>query len=427
MISDIFEREDAGVVEPPKPPSVMTPAERSAKMSNWRSRQEKRKTGQTVRSPASDNHSFADNKIAQALSKAKTKSAEKTGKKGFDYQGIDNEFSESEKIHIENLERLSKMTEQEIMREREEILGSMNVNVLKGLLRRAEIKDGGDDFGPTLDKDEVDNTLQNPKPVPQPLKKSTDPSTSVSKTNKSTDPQQHPHLQSKAFSIADVGTKGLETHDDDRYPSFEKLQEIERDLLAADEASSAPSNVHFPSASAPDLDPNSPSFLKDMHSKYFPNLDTEPAKMAWLSDIPEITELPDSLRPSELRFDFKGSLIAPRSSEIIPVTAGLHHHGDAPAAAGYTIAELAHLARSTSHGQRCLAIQTLGRVLYKLGKEQYGSEIGAGLWGLVDEARVVDSLMEASDEKKTKSVSVRAYAVEALWLWKQGGGGRPAI
>ena len=39
--------------------------------------------------------------------------------------------------------------------------------------------------------------------------------------------------------------------------------------------------------------------------------------------------------------------------------------------AGYTLGELAHLARSTLAGQRCLSIQTLGRILHKLGLHKY--------------------------------------------------------
>ncbi|GEQ67363.1 hypothetical protein JCM33374_g1027 [Metschnikowia sp. JCM 33374] len=90
----------------------------------------------------------------------------------------------------------------------------------------------------------------------------------------------------------------------------------------------------------------------------------------------------------------------------------------------------------------------LGRILHKLGLHKYNimpivededQQNGAGevlgqasqqvmdqfegmMWDLVDSLRVVESLTEASDEKKTRNLSVRSYAIEALWLWKQGGG-----
>jgi len=42
------------------------------------------------------------------------------------------------------------------------------------------------------------------------------------------------------------------------------------------------------------------------------------------------------------RFDFAGAIVAPDDDR--PTTDALHHHGDEPNRAGYTIAELMHLA-----------------------------------------------------------------------------------
>jgi hypothetical protein len=61
------------------------------------------------------------------------------------------------------------------------------------------------------------------------------------------------------------------------------------------------------------------------------------------------------------RFDFKGNLIS-RTADI-PVTAALHHHGDEPEAAGYTLEELFHLSRSTVLQQRVIALQTLTNII----------------------------------------------------------------
>jgi hypothetical protein len=148
----------------------------------------------------------------------------------------------------------------------------------------------------------------------------------------------------------------------------------------------------------------------------------EPDKLEWMKPIDshegQYSDLnKDSLLPSELRFEFKGNLISPRAStDPKYLNKGLHHHGDSPAAAGYTIGELAHLARSTNQSQRCIAIQTLGRILYKIGKQHYGPEISTELQKLTDYVRVVDTLYEALN---CHIVSVEAYATEALWLQKQ--------
>lgn len=81
------------------------------------------------------------------------------------------------------------------------------------------------------------------------------------------------------------------------------------------------------------------------------------------------------------------------------MVAGLHHHADAPEAAGYTIPELARLARSSFPAQRCIAFQTLGRILYRLGAGHYGpdgTDLVDGLWRCVDQGRVLEMLQRAA-------------------------------
>lgn len=478
MISDIIEREDVGVIEPPQPPVAPPTTARTSKFADWRTRQRSTPRPGAMAKTA-DEASVVDSgnsKIAQALRQAKAKPGSRRAPTATAASATANsrpdadEFTDSEKIHIENLERLSQMTEAEIEREREAILGSMDVNVLRNLLKRAEMKENGDDnyFAPEDEQEQerMQRAMRTPvAPGGQGTAAFTAAAAAVTSGQAHAKPPKmvsargtgaaanaragskvQTHLERGEFSIADVGVEGLETHSE-RYPSFEELQRIDDELNATGQAPLPPSNVHFPkdpTNTTDDLNPDDPEFFKQLHDKYYPDLSAEPEKMAWMTEQTSVEDidavLPDSMLPSELRFDFKGKLISPRRGLAIPVTEGLHHHGDAPAVAGYTIPELAHLARSTAHSQRCMAIQTLGRILYRLGhkgpadsagtsgrQQGYGPEITPALWGLVDEARVVDSLQEAADEKRTKSMSVRAYAVEALWLWNKGGSGRPAV
>lgn len=204
-----------------------------------------------------------------------------------------------------------------------------------------------------------------------------------------------------------------------------------------------PVNTHFPQPPAlPDLDPSDPNFLESLHQKFFPNLPADPSKLAWMAPIPtpdsaadrESPYYPgqDSLPVSALRFDFSGSLLTPRASREIPVTKGLHHHGEAPEAAGYTIPELARLTRSSVPAQRCLAYRTLGRIMYRLGRGDWGAGAGGrdgeeddlafALWRCLKEGRVVESLEEeVGRPEETGHLSCRAYATEALWLFEKGG------
>ena len=198
------------------------------------------------------------------------------------------------------------------------------------------------------------------------------------------------------------------------------------------------------------MDINDPDFQDKLHEKYFPDLPKDTDKLKWMEPLPELGTgdlVFDNV--AELRFDFKGDLIVPTGNNNISTTEGLHHHSENPSLAGYTLRELAHLSRSTVPGQRCIAIRTLGRILHKLGKGKYNiipefesdedgeevpindealrsaaSEFDQMFWGLIDELRVIDTLEESADEKFTPNLSVRNYAIEALWLWKQGGGNK---
>jgi hypothetical protein len=199
--------------------------------------------------------------------------------------------------------------------------------------------------------------------------------------------------------------------------------------------------IHFPKPpAAPELDPNSASFLEDLHQKYFPNLAHDPSKLAWMApatDEENASYYPSraNLDPKDVRFDFKGNIIPPSKSVQIPTDVGLHHHGDAPSAAGYTIAELGLLARSAFPAQRSLAIQTLGRILFRLGKGEFGNEndinvagpegeramLAKGLWDAVEENRAIDTITEEANKDHGHQTSI-ALAQEAVWNWRKGGG-----
>lgn len=238
---------------------------------------------------------------------------------------------------------------------------------------------------------------------------------------------------------------------------------------------------HFPPppnpGQAPTLDPTSPSFLSDLQSHYFPNLPHNPESLSWLSpssaDEAETSAYrldAASIGIKNLRFDFQGSILTPSTALNIPSTKGLHHHSDDPDAAGYTIPEIARLARSSVPAQRCIAYSLIGKVLYRLGSGAFGArgtELVEGLWAVVENERVVEALMwEAGESVSTSSskaesatgdgnavkkedgvkdgdedvksttsasasgsrhASARAYAIEALWLWRSSSHGERGL
>ncbi|KEF53660.1 uncharacterized protein A1O9_10060 [Exophiala aquamarina CBS 119918] len=205
---------------------------------------------------------------------------------------------------------------------------------------------------------------------------------------------------------------------------------------SSEQEPSAPT-IHFPAPPRPKsdfvpLDSNDPSFLSDLKSQYFPEMSHDPSSLSWLQDPTEAEEQDslynperDSFPPSALRFGFDGRLIPPKESLEIDVKQGLHHHGDAPSSAGYTIPELSLLARSSLANQRCMAYQVLGRILFRIGRGDFGargSELQEALWALIEHEKPLDVMMSEAN-RQSGHASAKAHAIEALWLWRKGGGG----
>lgn len=326
-------------------------------------------------------------------------------------------------IDRENRDLLASMSPGQIEEERQELLSRLDPSIVQMLLRRANIDEPAE---PSPFDEPTDN-----QDATTPLKPEDAPAIVVDDT---TAPAPKEQKQKKTV------------HFDEDAPPPEPLADLFDPSAQPPPADSsfAANTTHFPHPKPlPDLDPADPDFLETLHSKYFPNLPADPTKLAWMAPIPTPGSVADqespyypgqsSLSIDALRFDFKGRLLPPSRSRKIPVTKGLHHHGQAPEAAGYTIGELGILARSAVPAQRCVAFQTLGRILFRLGQGEWGSGTGAGgdggaadlakgLWRTVQEAKVIESLLEAAEVPEGQGHrGSRSYAVEALWLFEKGG------
>ncbi|KAF2964145.1 hypothetical protein GQX73_g9430 [Xylaria multiplex] len=357
--------------------------------------------------------------------------------------------NEKSSIDRENTQKLASMSPEEIEQARQELFSGLDPSILEKLLRRANL----DEAANTSSFDEPQPTSKATPPrggktdtapeiriedtSTETATSATEPSTTSVKTSAKSIPPK-PYVSDGA-NEDDTPPKPATNPehrnpiDDDSAPSVPPPEHI------IDPSSSDLEGAHWPRAPQPaDLDPSDPNFLQNLHEKYFPSLPADPSKLAWMAPIPtpnspadrESPYYPgqDSLPISALRFDFRGTLLPPRISRAVPMSKGLHHHGEAPEAAGYTIRELARLERSAVPGQRCMAYQTLGRILYRLGKGHFGgvghSDISMGIWREVEEGAVLRSM---HDEIGTEEGggrghrSARAFATEAIWLFEKGG------
>ncbi|KAI1424226.1 RPAP1-like protein [Xylaria sp. FL1777] len=377
-------------------------------------------------------------------------------------------FLANERINIdrENNQKLASMSPQEIEQARQELFNGLDSSILERLLKRANL----DDAANTLPSDQpqpTPETTSSPSgqadPVPEiriedksdkiassaPISKGPpEPST----TSAISDANSIPHKSDVSVSNEADEHEAQPRHptnpedhtpiiindDDDSAPPIPPKEHI---IDATTSPSSQPEGApaHWPRAPQPaDLDPSDPDFLQNLHAKYFPSLAADPSKLAWMAPVPtphspadrDSPYYPgqDSLPVSALRFDFRGALLPPRVSRAVPASKGLHHHGEAPEAAGYTVRELARLARSAVPGQRCVAYQTLGRILYRLGGGEFGGvgrdDVSMGIWREFEEGAVLRSLHDeigAEEGRGRGHRSARAFATEAVWLFEKGG------
>ena len=112
----------------------------------------------------------------------------------------------------------------------------------------------------------------------------------------------------------------------------------------------------------------------------------EEEKMEWMKDLPTIHHDAGKVAKETCiaRFNFEGFLI-PFDAEI-PVHKGLHHHGDEPNRAGYTLDELLMLSRSTNTQQKVIAINTISKVILQHKRGYFDA-------GLLDQ-NIIDKLRE---------------------------------
>jgi hypothetical protein len=339
-------------------------------------------------------------------------------------------YQDQEKLQIDKQNRdvLAGMSEAEIAEARAELLGSLDADLIQKLLSRSNIDSGS-------------NEVESLQPPPEPIEGGI----------------LHREKPTKQKSVAFADDRAPKPTVQDEHDEATLEVDYEPDFPDADKPSitegeeadeHSHDTIHFPTPSQPpSLDPNSATFLTDLHEKYFPSLPSDPSKLDWMrssqTDKSAYSPAAHSLNPNEIRFSFAGELLAPKTSASIPVSEGLHHHGNAPEAAGYTIPELALLSRSTYAAQRCVAFQTLGRILYRLGQGEFGDagedganrpgadetfgELARGLWREVEKEHVIAQLVAESEGNGVdggRHMSAKAYATEAVWLWRKGGGRR---
>ncbi|RUS27606.1 hypothetical protein BC938DRAFT_483001 [Jimgerdemannia flammicorona] len=303
-------------------------------------------------------------------------------------------------IHEENVKKLSEMSEADINEARAQLLHSLDPNLLEKLMQRKPVTERG----PNEDA-KVDVNFH-------------------SSRSSHHGEERHVHFQDDAVEIigesfgGDIG-EGVVVDTDLAVDGIKEDGPLLRHPPITTQEESI--DVDGPDADADAQEDDDPLVMK---AKYYADVPAEHDKLEWMGiklphSNPSTPSQPQfahsDLHPvAHLRFDFVGTILD--QAAAVPVHKGLHHHGEDPDLAGYTLPELFHLMRSQVPSQRVIALNTVARVLAKVGRGEYpqrqGTEIATYLTS--DKTRAVAYLRSALDDR---NVAVVVAAVGALAAW----------
>ncbi|CAG8588741.1 14079_t:CDS:2, partial [Acaulospora colombiana] len=219
-------------------------------------------------------------------------------------------------------------------------------------------------------------------------------------------------------------------------PGFvEKLMKARPLVERVKEGSAAEKNdkdirVQFKDAEDMECDDDN-SMLIRMKEKYFPDVPFEPEKMEWMgvkynkettkssSFTVSTGTSPYAAGPldplvASFRFDFSGNIVDKDAD--VPSYLGLHHHGDDPDQAGYTISELLHLTRSTVPSQRIIPLNVIGRIMKKVRQRVYGEENSDEVANWAMKMKLPVYLRSALDDSFEPVVVAAVDAIAALTI-----------
>ena len=169
-----------------------------------------------------------------------------------------------------------------------------------------------------------------------------------------------------------------------------------------------------PASSRPPRPRDDPPDAADLKAKYFPDVPSEPDKLAWMTPAPS-----SSANSTSVRFDLSGRPLTAEQSESLSTSRGLHHHGDQPDLAGYTMDEILWLSRSTVPGQRVTMLGVLTRILEQYINHKLSSQAEAS----VEEAKGVETgLQLAIMGLQGRGASLLRASVDLLFVCIEGDG-----
>ncbi|OCB91062.1 hypothetical protein A7U60_g1699 [Sanghuangporus baumii] len=141
---------------------------------------------------------------------------------------------------------------------------------------------------------------------------------------------------------------------------------------------------------------------EDIRRRFFPDAPAKEPALEWI-------ETKDASSDPEPRFDLSGAIIPASLRRSLPTHLGLHHHSG-PSAAGYTLAELFLLARSSVPAQRSTILSVLSKLIRRLARRE--SEVSE----LNNRDSVRNQALVLGLAALTEKGTVGVQAVELVWM-----------
>ncbi|XP_078263232.1 RNA polymerase II-associated protein 1 isoform X3 [Rhinoraja longicauda] len=134
-------------------------------------------------------------------------------------------------------------------------------------------------------------------------------------------------------------------------------------------------------------------------------------KLEWMKDLPKPRRRKTN-KQMQARFNFQGDLIPP--GDDVPTHLGLHHHGEQPEEAGYSLQDLFHLSRSQIIQQRTLALQTLAHVIQKAKAGDFSSSLKHSVVRMLLDAGFLFLLRYSLDDHVENVIAACVQSLKAL-------------
>ncbi|XP_029167973.1 RNA polymerase II-associated protein 1 [Nylanderia fulva] len=286
------------------------------------------------------------------------------------------------KIHQENLDKLAKMSEAEILKKKRLIEDVLDSKIIQFLKNKKKCRERS-----------IEESMQGTMPVANRAIMSTEFNDKKLKLS-SNDNDTKIENNTSSVSITKETAMDVEVSND-------KKIEANTNMDYEDDT------VNIPKSSK--------EILEASKQKGWLHMNTpEPEKLKWMEDLTEEKkDEPVINEEYNARFDFNG-LLLPYKDESLTVDKGLHHHGEEPERPGYSLQELLQLSRSSIQQQRCKALTTLANIMEKTHEGIYDKALHPSPLIALSQKNILLLLRFSLDDSSVAVVTASLQALRAF-------------